>query len=326
MADFKKDYVCYHDIPKITSDEIQIIEKRMQDPKFTYNGILAKDETLMEVYLKDQRILKKYGVTCKQIADRLQMLIDKLHQKNSSFRNFNQKIIMQVEKEKQLIVETCEKMDKLKISPVIGNPEPRTCLQGSSKLILVEDRYAMAYISWGGAQICPFQPDSDKSYHGYDYGSYDYLIYDTKTDEFIKFNNLLVHMIREHSFFEGSVPHRLDPEVVIKLLEIKPAVDYEPKYLIENVWTMKMGQSHLDDDQFVDHMVSIPNFPQLSYCLRKTNYDDTIELCVYVKEKFLDNKQIEIIIDDCKLSTNTKDFNFYKLTTYRKIERKEIVV
>lgn len=73
---------------------------------------------------------------------------------------------------------------------------------------MVEDKYVIKTICYMGAQECPFQnKDLDKSYHGYEYGSTDFVINGKKdlTNK-IQFNTLLVHMIKKHHFFEGSDP------------------------------------------------------------------------------------------------------------------------
>jgi len=72
-----------------------------------------------------------------------------------------------------------------------------------------------------GAQECPFQNmDLDNKYHGSLYGSIDITVTNTILNETFSFNTLLIHMIEQHGFFEGSVPHRVDPEKVIRILNL----------------------------------------------------------------------------------------------------------
>lgn len=43
-------------------------------------------------------------------------------------------------------------------------------------------------------------------------------------------------MIRAHHFFEGSVEHRLDPETVVRVLNIQPNIEYGIKYIDTYKW------------------------------------------------------------------------------------------
>ena len=44
------------------------------------------------------------------------------------------------------------------------------------------------------------------------------------------FPGLIIHLIREHNFFEGSLKYRVEPEQIIKLLELEPGHDYTPQF------------------------------------------------------------------------------------------------
>ena len=47
------------------------------------------------------------------------------------------------------------------------------------------------------------------------WGAGDYLVYDILTGKYFRFSLLAIHLIRDHCFFEGNVPYRVDPETVI---------------------------------------------------------------------------------------------------------------
>jgi hypothetical protein len=83
-------------------------------------------------------------------------------------------------------------------------------------------------INWGGSQKCPFQSDSDESYHGYDYGASDVVITNVDNGKILRFSNLLPHMIKHHHFFEGLLCfYRVEPEAIIDVIgPLDPTKNY----------------------------------------------------------------------------------------------------
>ena len=67
-------------------------------------------------------------------------------------------------------------------------------------------------------------------------GADDYWIYDLRTGQSLRFNDLHIHLIRDHGFFEGHVYHRLEPLDIIHFFDLKPCIDYAPIYLFETQW------------------------------------------------------------------------------------------
>jgi hypothetical protein len=45
-----------------------------------------------------------------------------------------------------------------------------------------------------------------------------------------------VHLIRDHHYFEGNTEYRLDPNLAIEVLEIKPGIDYRLKVIGDQAW------------------------------------------------------------------------------------------
>lgn len=50
-------------------------------------------------------------------------------------------------------------------------------------------------------------------------GSYDLKIKNLTTAKEMKMAGFIVHLIREHGFFEGNVPYRADPRELVSLLK-----------------------------------------------------------------------------------------------------------
>ena len=53
------------------------------------------------------------------------------------------------------------------------------------------------------------------------YGDIDFVITNNRTGETLKGPGLIVHLIRDHHFFEGKQsPYRVDPEKAARVLEL----------------------------------------------------------------------------------------------------------
>ena len=78
----------------------------------------------------------------------------------------------------------------------------------------------------------------DDKYHGHEYGNIEVIIINTKTKEQIKFNNLIIHMISKHRYF-----HKISPETIIRILEIKPDITYEAEYFEKRTWRMSSSST-----------------------------------------------------------------------------------
>lgn len=89
-----------------------------------------------------------------------------------------------------------------------------------------------------GFQYCPFSPEDDSKASGpstrYDKvcpgTNQDFTITNQQSGASIRFSGLLPHLIGAHHFFLGHVPHRLDPQRVIEVLELPR----EPEGFIES--------------------------------------------------------------------------------------------
>ena len=189
---------CNHPNDKLSIEEWGQIEARMYPGKASLSGFLQPDEKLSTIIQKDLEYLNLVGITTKQISDRLLTI----HKKYIQQRYLNYKAGTE------------------------------------SDGIVIENKFLVKTKSYMGAQECPFQNKTiDNKYHGYSYGDTDVTITNVSTNESITFNTLLIHMIEQHFFFEGSVEHRLEPADVIRVLEIKPDIDYSPVFKTEYFWS-----------------------------------------------------------------------------------------
>lgn len=190
---------CNHPNDTLSIEEWEQIETRMYPNGKSLSGFLQPNEKLSTIIQKDLEYLKSIDITTKQISDRLLTITSKYTQQR--YLNY------------------------------IDNIE--------SYNIIVENKFSITSTVYNGAQICPFKNTTvDNNYHGFSYGDSDIIITNNNTGESITFNTLLIHMINQHHFFEGSVRHRLEPADVVRVLEIKPGIDYEPEFKTEYFWNV----------------------------------------------------------------------------------------
>ena len=135
--------------------------------------------------------------------------------------------------------------------------------------MVVENIYEVTKCTiYMGAQECPFQNrEKDSGYHGYEYGDRDVTITNIRTGKAIEFNTLLIHMIRCHHFFESpKSSHRLNPKDVIELFDLKPGMDYSPKYQYYYLWSMNSsgncGPSLTDADLKLIKQMALKSYSQ----------------------------------------------------------------
>ncbi len=86
----------------------------------------------------------------------------------------------------------------------LPNPETGYSVEGSLQVF---------FTTYRGFQLCPWYGDST-------WGYFDFLILNRQSGKYITGPGLIVHLIREHQFFEGSEsPYRVEPINAIRVLE-----------------------------------------------------------------------------------------------------------
>lgn len=113
-----------------------------------------------------------------------------------------------------------------------------------SNYFVVEGKFSVNMQGYLGMQECPFRDIGDMCGSG----SRDYEIYNEDTDEQIFFPALIIHLIRDHHFFEGNTMYRLDPAKAVNVLEIEPGVDYTPQFTSEFVWRQGSSTPNIDEN------------------------------------------------------------------------------
>lgn len=85
--------------------------------------------------------------------------------------------------------------------------------------------FTVTLTTFSGFQICPWSPNPDQGQcragGGVRYGHLDWRITNEKRQITAQGPGLLVHLIRDHQFFEGKAsPYRISPEELAKLLDL----------------------------------------------------------------------------------------------------------
>jgi hypothetical protein len=89
------------------------------------------------------------------------------------------------------------------------------------------DRFEVSVTSYSGFQMCPWSPDIHRRQcaagGGVQFSSLDWCIRNVHSGQEMCGPGLIVHLIRDHHFFEGSgSPYRVDPRELARLLELGP--------------------------------------------------------------------------------------------------------
>jgi hypothetical protein len=89
------------------------------------------------------------------------------------------------------------------------------------------DHFEVRVTSYSGFQMCPWSPDIHRSQctagGGVQFSSLDWCIRNVHSGQEMCGPGLIVHLIRDHHFFEGfGSPYRVDPRELARLLEVGP--------------------------------------------------------------------------------------------------------
>lgn len=88
------------------------------------------------------------------------------------------------------------------------------------------NQYEVAVTVFSGFQICPWSPDPDQGQcragSGVQFGHLDWKIRNKNNKMQLQGAGLLVHLIRDHHFFEGrESPYRISPRQLAQLFELR---------------------------------------------------------------------------------------------------------
>lgn len=232
-------------------ETLKIIADSMRPKETSEKGFLNLTESLVEVDQKDRMILTKLGITYNKIVERLRGFLQRANQikYKMDIQKINQKSIDQDDHDHDY--NNCHN----EVIPLFGGrqkPKDPVIIHETNP----ECDYMIQTISYKGYQFCPFgsqekekekskskinanNNDDDELLQCNEHDDTDVMITNLKTKEYVTFPRLMVHLIEEHEFFEGSTPYRLDPEQVVRILNISNNIDYAVPYISRPHWTFE---------------------------------------------------------------------------------------
>lgn len=208
-------------IEDLSPEQITAVEDGMFAGGYSRAGFLGPEQSLRGVIEADAKILQKYGITHKQIGDRLDSLM------GQGFRQWE-------------------------LASRAGKDYFKTRQEEGA---LIDNFLRVFAIGWMGYQGCPFFIVTNprgyglkESYCGT--GSHDFTVKNERQGTQVKFPQLMAHLVQDHHFFEGAPPYRLNPEDAINVLELKSGVDYTPKTETEIFWRISSLTCDIDFEWF----------------------------------------------------------------------------
>jgi uncharacterized protein CbrC (UPF0167 family) len=176
------------------------LEERMRPGAMSVGGFLGPTESLEAVLAKDRHTLEEAQVTYDQVADALERVLQSAHDQQQQLST------QEVEKRHVELPALCRPWPAPRFSlDHLPDPEKGYCVEGTLQVFFTVYR---------GFQCCPWCGDST-------WGCFDFLILNRRSGEYITGPGLIVHLIREHQFFEGSEsPYRVEPLEAIRVLEL----------------------------------------------------------------------------------------------------------
>jgi hypothetical protein len=191
-------------------------------------GHLAETDRLKAVIAQDEETMEQSEITFQQIGD----FFDKI--KGHFWKKVN----------------TNQEIDRSKeICGIIGNYQlggKGWCCWGSHMVSIFQDQLMVFRVEWGGAEKCPFQSLEDQNYHGYEYGSVDWIFIDPKTKESLHVGDLLFHQIVTHHFSQSlTSKYHVDCAQLIKFFHLRPKISYNTQRVHSFIWSTDGIGSHL---------------------------------------------------------------------------------
>jgi len=171
---------------------------------------IGYDEDLAKLIAGDNLIVHNLGITHHQIISMLTRIINH-HEHFSTDTSF------------EYLNKTLDKFSKLKI------------LNGfkivNIKTNFILSKFNVIGIKWDKTFVCGFDVNHEVE-------TTDYIII-KENEDWLHVDCLQLHQIDEHHFFQGKKSlRRLDPEYIIKFLDIKPNVCYETKFNEYYIWKL----------------------------------------------------------------------------------------
>lgn len=189
---------------------------------------IGKNDSLRELIKTDEQKLSNNGITFEQLNNFFEKIkyhfLRKISSRNTIFRS-------------------TEEEDKIFEKYDLG--QCGWSCWGIKAARIFQNKLLAIRITWGGAESCPFQSVHDTRYHGYEYGSHDWIFIkkqNGKCVDSMHISDLLFHQIVCHHFFQSpSSPYHVDIEKLVNFFNLRSNIDYANDLVYENVWRLGGG-------------------------------------------------------------------------------------
>jgi hypothetical protein len=173
------------------------LERRMRPGADSRMGFLGHGEVLEEVIARDAETLDKLGISYEKMAAAIENVLTAAMKAPHD--------LVKGEPERYLNLGAPSKMPRFDLYHL--PPLSEGYLQGDLQVIMVR---------WRGCQNCPWG-----CWVPTEWSDKDFLIVNRRTGAYCTGPALIVHLIREHHFFEGlHSPDRVDPACVARVLDL----------------------------------------------------------------------------------------------------------
>ncbi len=199
---------------------ISELERRMRPGAMSRMGFLGFSESLEVVLAQDNQILKALHISCEQIAEALEKILQSvLDQKNKLLEeNFQEwlKREGQVREGQEPFWDLQEPIFDLYKPNCIPNFSLNN-LPSTDLGYFVGNKFQVFITQYRGLQECPWGCGRDN------WSRLTFLILNRQSGKFVTGSGLIIHLIRKHHFFEGiQTPFRVEPAAVADVLELAP--------------------------------------------------------------------------------------------------------
>jgi hypothetical protein len=230
MAESTETIKCNYATNELSEAEISRIEAQCKEQRH-----ITETSSLLDLIKADEEVVRTYGFTFEQLGNFFRKI--QMH----FYRNINDD-----KTEVVLSDAVSEKLSQIKLGG------PGWSCWSNNRTTIFNGQITVIRVTWGGAERCPFQSTEDDRYHGYEYGSHDWMFINNltlatrglerqvPTEEIMHIGDLLFHQISVHHFFQHpESKYRVDPEKLIKFFGLKNNLSYEVETETYEYWTIK---------------------------------------------------------------------------------------
>ncbi len=206
------------------------LEKGMRPGAWSGAGFLGPEESLEAVMRADDQTLGELGVCHQSIADALAHLLQEAQDQKDRLLRFDHEqyrrrevYFLELDQPKSVLIYAVRHDPAWNEVPICYLYPSGLAPDGSPGNLppegvgyLVDSVFQLFFVTARGFQDCPWGcPFASEA----GWAHFDFLVLNRATAQFIIAPGLIVHMIRDHHFFEGKEsPYRTDPARLVRVL------------------------------------------------------------------------------------------------------------